>query len=80
MHRPRRLVELITTLKNKKIEPKKIRMVHPSIDKEANMVLIEAVRGGKPMMKVEKPLIVYKEKGKYTDEIYEIYGYQREEI
>ena len=80
VHRPRRLVELITTLKNKKIEPKKIRMVHPSIEKEANMVLIEAVRGGKPMMKVEKPLIVYKEKGKYTDEIYEIYGYQREEI
>ena len=39
------------------------------------MVLIEAVRGGKPLLKMEKPLIVYKEEGVYTDEIYDIYGY-----
>ena len=70
VHRPRRLVELITELKNKGIEPKRIKMVHPFIDKEANMVLIEAVRGGKPMMKVEKPLIVYKDVGIYMEEIY----------
>lgn len=75
IHRPRRLVELITLLKKNGLEPKRIKMVHPFVDKEANMVLIESVRGGKPMMKVEKPLIVYKEKGVYMDEIYEIYGY-----
>lgn len=75
VHRPRRLVELITSLKENGLEPKRIKMVHPFIDKEANMVLIEAVRGGKPMMKVEKPLIVYKSQGVYMDEIYEIYGY-----
>ena len=57
------------------IEPKRMKLVHPYIDREPNMVLIEGLRGGKPRLKVEKPLIVYKEEGKYTDEIYEIYGY-----
>jgi tRNA1Val (adenine37-N6)-methyltransferase len=75
VHRPHRLVEIINLMSQYKLEPKRIKMVHPFIDKEANMVLIEGVRGGKPMMKVEKPLIVYKEPGKYTDEIYDIYGY-----
>ena len=42
---------------------------------EPNMVLIEGLRGGKSRMTVEKPLIVYKEPGKYTDEIYDVYGY-----
>ena len=45
------------------------------VDREANMVLIEAVRGGRSMIKVEAPVIVYKEPGVYTDEIYDIYGY-----
>ena len=52
-----------------------MKMVHPFADKEPNIVLIEANRGGKPRMTVEKPLIVYKEPGVYTDEIYDIYGY-----
>ncbi len=52
-----------------------MRLVYPFADKEPNMVLIEAKRGGKPRMTVEKPLIVYKEPGIYMPEIYEIYGY-----
>ena len=52
-----------------------MRLVYPYADKEPNMVLIEGLRGGKPRMTVEKPLIVYQEPGVYTDEIYEIYGY-----
>lgn len=75
VHRPHRLIEIIMELKKNKMEPKRIKFVHPFVDKEANMVLIEAVRGGKSMVKIEKPLIVYKEPGKYTDEIYDIYGY-----
>lgn len=75
VHRPHRLIEIITKLTKYKLEPKRMKLVHPFIDKEANMVLIEAVRGGKSMLKVEKPLIVYKEQGVYTDEIYDIYGY-----
>lgn len=75
VHRPHRLIEIINTLTNYKLEPKRIKLVHPYVDKEANMVLIEAVRGGKSMVKMEAPLIVYKEQGVYTDEIYDIYGY-----
>lgn len=75
VHRPRRLVEIINTLSKYKLEVKSLKPVYPMADKEANMVLIEAVRGGKPLMKLEKPLIVYKEAGVYTQEIYDIYGY-----
>lgn len=75
VHRPRRLVEIISLMKEYRIEPKRMRMVHPFVDREANMVLVEGLRGGKAMMKVESPLIVYKEQGVYTDEIYNIYGF-----
>lgn len=75
VHRPHRLAEIITVLKEYKLEPKRMKLVHPFVDKEANMVLIESVRGGGSMMKVEAPIIVYKEQGVYTDEIYTIYGY-----
>ena len=75
VHRPRRLIEIITTMKHHGLEPKRMKLVHPFADKEANMVLIEAVRGGKSMMKVEAPIIVYKEPGVYTQEIYDVYGY-----
>lgn len=75
VHRPHRLVEIINVCTQYKLEPKRIKLVHPYVDKEANMVLIEAVRGGKSMVKMEAPIIVYQEPGKYTDEIYEIYGY-----
>lgn len=75
VHRPHRIIEIITCLKKYKLEPKRIKFVHPFVDKEANMVLIEAVRGGKSMAKVESPLIVYKSVGEYTDYIHEIYGF-----
>ena len=58
-----------------KLEPKRMKLVYPFINKEPNMVLIEAVRGGRSRLKVEAPLIVYKAPGVYTDEIYDIYGY-----
>ena len=75
VHRPHRLAEIITALKTYKLEPKRMKLVHPFVDKEANMVLIEAVRGGRSMMKVEAPIIVYREPGVYTQEIYDVYGY-----
>ena len=75
VHRPHRLAEIITALKAYKLEPKRMNLVHPFVDKEANMVLIEAVRGGRSMMKVEAPIIVYREPGVYTQEIYDVYGY-----
>ena len=75
VHRPLRLPEIITEMKRFKLEPKKIKPVYPFIDKEANMVLIEAVKNASPECRFEKPIIVYKESGEYTDEIYDIYGY-----
>lgn len=75
VHRPFRLAEIMAKMVAYKIEPKRMKLVYPYIDKEPNMVLIEGLRGGKSRLTVEKPLIVYKEQGVYTDEIYDIYGY-----
>ena len=75
VHRPHRLAEIITVMRQYKLEPKRMKFVHPFADKDANMVLIEAVRGVGAWLKLEPPVIVYKEPGVYTDEIYEIYGY-----
>ncbi len=75
VHRPFRLTEIFVLLHNYRLEPKRMKLVYPFVDKEPNMVLIEASRGGKSGMKVEKPLIVYRSQGVYTDEIYDIYGY-----
>lgn len=75
VHRPFRLAEIISMMVSYKLEPKRMRLVYPFVDKEPNMVLIEAARGGKSRMTVENPLIVYKAPGIYTDEIYDIYGY-----
>jgi len=74
VHRPFRLVEIITLMRQYKLEPKRMRLVYPFVDKEPNMVLIEGVKGGGPQLTVEKPLIVYDAPGEYTKEIYEIYG------
>jgi tRNA1(Val) A37 N6-methylase TrmN6 len=75
VHRPFRLVEIMNKLTEYKLEPKRMKLVYPYVDKEPNMVLLECVKGGKSMLKVEAPLIVYKEPKVYTDEIYDIYGY-----
>lgn len=75
VHRPFRLAEIISLMVRYRMEPKRMRLVYPYVDREPNMVLIEGLRGGKSRMTVEKPLIVYKEPGKYTDEIYDVYGY-----
>ena len=73
VHRPFRLAELICTLKKYHLEPKRMRLVYPFIDKEPNMVLIEAMKGANSEIKIEKPLIVYKEVGVYTEELLELY-------
>ena len=75
VHRPFRLAEIMTTLVKYRLEPKRMQLVYPYIDKEPNMVLIEAARGGKSRLQVEKPLIVYEKPGVYTSEIYDVYGY-----
>ena len=75
VHRPFRLVDIMVLMREYHLEPKRMKLVYPYVDKDPNMVLIEALRGGRPRLTVEKPLIVYRESGVYTDEIYDIYGY-----
>jgi len=75
VHRPFRLAEIIERLIAYRLEPKRMRLVYPFVDKEPNMVLLEASKGGNSRMSVEPPLIVYQEPGKYTREIYDTYGY-----
>ncbi len=75
VHRPFRLVEILSLMSQYKIEPKRMQLVYPYVDKEPNMVLIQGLRGGKSRLTVEKPLIVYREPGVYMPEIYDIYGY-----
>ena len=73
VHRPHRLDEIFALVKQNGMEVKRLRLVYPFIDKEPNMVLVEAIKGAKPMVKPEKPLIIYNVAGEYTEEIKELY-------
>lgn len=75
VHRPFRLAEIMSGMIHYGIEPKRMRLVHAYVDREPNMVLLEGIKGGNSRLSVEKPLIVYKENGVYTDEIYDLYGF-----
>lgn len=74
VHRPDRLVDIIELMRKYKIEPKKIRFVHSTIEKEPTLVLIKGIKNARPFLKIEKPLIIYKKDGNYTDEIHRIYN------
>lgn len=75
VHRPFRLSEIMSELAKYRLEPKRMQFVYPFVDKEPNMVLIEAVKGAKPRITIEKPLIVYEAPGKYTTEVEDIYHF-----
>jgi len=72
VHRASRLAELITSLRAHRLEPKRLRMVHPRAGAEANMVLVEAIRDANPELRVLPPLFVY-ESNQYCQELLEIY-------
>lgn len=74
VHRADRLVDIIYTMRAYGIEPKRIRFVHPAINKRPHLILIEGAKGGRPELKFLDPLYIYDDKGSYTDEIYRIYG------
>lgn len=73
VHRPFRLVEIMNMLTKYKLEPKRMQLVYPFIDREPNMVLIEALKGGNSRITVEPPLIVYEKPGVYTKEVLKRY-------
>lgn len=75
VHRPGRLLDLVTLMRANRLEPKRIRFVYPKQGKEANILLIEGIKDGKPDLKILPPLYVYNDNNKYTKEVSELlYG------
>ena len=79
VHRPFRLAEILTKMTAIHLEPKRMRLVYPYIDKEPNMVLIEGIKNAKSRIEVEPPLIVYEKDGDFTRRIYDLYGMEHKE-
>lgn len=73
IHRPERLADIFTLMRKYKIEPKRVKMIHPKMGKAPNIVLVEGQRDGGAYLKWEAPLYVYDDNGKYTKEIDSIY-------
>lgn len=69
VHRPERLIDIIEEMKKNNIEPKKVQFVYPGVEKQANILLIEGIKKGKPGLKILKPIYSHLENGEYTDEI-----------
>ena len=74
VHRAERLVDIMVLLRKYKLEPKLIRFIHSKQNEKPNLILVKSIKLAKEYLKIEKPLIIYKENGEYTDEILEIYG------
>ena len=74
VHRPERLVDILSFMRKYKIEPKILKFVSPNKNKEPNLILIKGIKNANSFLKVEKTLYVYNEDGKYTNEILKIYN------
>lgn len=74
IHKPERLVDILSLMRNKKVEPKRLKFIHPTYNTAPNLVLVEGVRSGKSFLNVEMPLYVYEKDGSYTSQIKEIYN------
>jgi tRNA1(Val) A37 N6-methylase TrmN6 len=74
VHRPDRLTDLLSGMRKFGLEPKRLRLVYPKAGTKPNMVLIETIRGGKPELIIEPPLIVFQENGTYHPEIEQLYA------
>ncbi|WP_025028178.1 tRNA1(Val) (adenine(37)-N6)-methyltransferase [Caldalkalibacillus mannanilyticus] len=73
VHRPNRLMDILTLMRQYRLEPKRLRFVHPKRHKEANMVLVEGMKDAQPDLKLLPPLVVYDDHNEYTSELQEIY-------
>jgi tRNA1Val (adenine37-N6)-methyltransferase len=73
VHKPFRLPEIMNLMVKYRLEPKRMQLVQPHRGKEPNMVLIEAVKGGNPMLKILPTLVVYEADGRYTKELLDYY-------
>ena len=73
VHRPHRLADIIWLCRRYKLEPKKLRFIHPNRNKKPNLLLLKCIKAAKPELKFLNPLYVYNDDGSYTDEVYDIY-------
>ncbi|MEI7027694.1 tRNA1(Val) (adenine(37)-N6)-methyltransferase [Paenibacillus sp. y28] len=80
VHRPARLADIMLLMRKYRLEPKRIRFVHPRKAEEANMLLIEALRDGKPEIRLLPPLIVYEDNNEYCEELLQVYYGQTAEL
>lgn len=74
VHRPERLVDILSIMRENKIEPKILRFVFSNKNKEPKLILIKGIKNAKPFLKIEKNLYIYDENGNYSEEINEIYN------
>lgn len=79
VHRAERIVDIMCLFRKYKLEPKNMRFVHSRANQTPTLVLIRAVKGAKEFLKIDRPLVIYRDDGEYTDEILEIYDKKREE-
>ncbi len=68
-----RITDLLTHLRISGIEPKSLRMIHSGAETEAKLILVEGIKGGHPGVKIGPPIIIYDEKGAYTQEVQEMF-------
>ena len=69
VHRPERLLDILLEMKENNIEPKRIQLIYPSKDKEANILLIEGTKNGNPGLKILPPIYAHDEDGNYTEQV-----------
>lgn len=74
VHRPHRLADIIVTLRELRLEPKRLRLVHPAAGKEACMVLVESIKDAKPELKVGAPIYIHQRDGSYTEQLRTLYA------
>lgn len=74
VYRPERLVDLLTTMRKYKIEPKKLKFVYSNVDSVSKLVLVQGIKNAKSFLKLEKNLYIYNKNGEYTDEVLQIYN------
>lgn len=74
VHKPERLVDVLSLMRKNKIEPKILKMVYSNINKEPILILIKGIKNAKAFLKIEKNLYIYNEKGNYTEDILKIYN------
>lgn len=74
VHRPDRFLDILDTLRRYNLAPKRIQFVYPKLGKEANMLLIEAIKDGSTDgLIILPPLVIHKDNGDYTEEVFDIY-------